>query len=141
MQIYQNKYLEINYFKDEQFFNFKWYPTTVDMLASEYKDEIKNYAQLLAEYNPYRLLVDDQEMQFVIYPELQEWIAEYLFPRAVSAGMRFIAIVVSKDFYAQLATEQTIAENPNPDTLNTCFFEDSEKAMEWLMKQEKQDKE
>lgn len=134
MQVYESEYLTIDFEEDNSLFYFKWSANTTHLTDDGYQVEMQNYLAKLEEHKPLRLLIDDQDMQFPIAPEMQAWNVENVYPRAVAAGLRLFAVVMSRDLISQLGTEQSVDENPHPDKLNSSFFETSEEARDWLMR-------
>ena len=65
----------------------------------------------------------------VISPELQKWTEEVWFPRALSGGLKYIAIVVSKGLIGRMSVEQIMQKT---DAFTTRYFGDLEEAKAWI---------
>lgn len=64
----------------------------------------------------------------------QEWVAQEWLPRALEAGYRYGAVVVSTDVMVRLATAYITTQAPASALTYRSFETDSE-AVEWLQQQ------
>jgi len=63
---------------------------------------------------------------------VQEWTDNEIFPQVLATGLRRVAIVMSADFISQLSIEQVMTET-NAQAFVTQYFDDVEKAKQWLL--------
>ena len=66
----------------------------------------------------------------------QQWINQDWFPRAIAAGLRFMATVVPKSAIARMSVKQIMSKVNEVDIIN-CNFDDLEQARHWLRSQSK----
>ena len=67
----------------------------------------------------------------LITTDLQEWLAEKVFPRAAASGLKKIAFVVPDDLFASVSVEQLMEEDTKK-TFITRYFKDEIRARQWL---------
>lgn len=128
--IYTSKFQEITKLSNQDFFIISWYDTK-DMLDDEYRAEILEQLVCYQQYKVKGSLIDTSTFQFAIAPDTQEWANTNIFPPAAQAGLKYVALLVTQDFYAQLSIEQYTNEDKN-NLLEFKFFCDIEKARDWL---------
>lgn len=66
----------------------------------------------------------------------QQWINRDWFPRAIAAGLRFMATVVPKSAIARMSVKQIMSKVNDVDIVNSNF-PDLEQARSWLRSQPK----
>jgi hypothetical protein len=108
-----------------------WTTETEYMTDEEFREIQIIYNNCNVDYKLQRTLLDTHDLRFLICVETQQWLAENLYPRAIVAGMRRVAVVVSEELIAQLSVEQAIQEDKT-DAFQTQYFDDREEAKEWL---------
>ncbi len=130
MNIYQSKFLEINYFADNQLIEATWLPETTNMNVEEYKIEFLNLLSLFATRNINKLIADQKKLFFMVVPEVQEWVNKNIFVKMPPINL---AVVLPEDIIAQLAVEQLLDEQESKIVFKTKFFDDKEKAKAWIL--------
>ena len=131
--LYQNQFVEILLDEPYGIIEMVWLPPVTHMSDNDFKQVFTTYAELTEQYHPSYYLTYNKGPAYVILPHLQEWLAENIIPRIYQAGVTVNAIVVTKDFYAQLAAEQTVEEGM-AKVLTSRFFPNYEAARAWLIK-------
>lgn len=102
------------------------------MTPKEYKKELLNYLDKVVKFHPQKVIVYTKNMFFLITPELQEWTGQTTFPVALEVGLNKSASVVNQEIMKQVSIEQTTDKNEGDKFLNR-YFEDEEKAKEWIL--------
>ncbi|MBD2717125.1 hypothetical protein KBK19_18930 [Microvirga sp. STR05] len=87
--------------------------------------------QAISRNNWSRILIDQGRM-VPFAPDEQEWVAREWLPRAVEAGYRHGAVVVSADVMVRLATAYITTQAPASALVYRSFETDAE-AVEWLL--------
>ena len=64
--------------------------------------------------------------------EIQEWVQQVWFPKAESLGLKYFAFVVASDIFGQVSTEQTNEVAEEEGKIEIKYFDNIEKATEWL---------
>ncbi len=110
----------------------EWSIKTEKMTWDEFKTELLSLKEIVVRNKTYGILGDTSGLRYAITPEQQEWIAQNYFPEVLAAGLKKYSIVVSTDMITELSVEQTIDENKNAP-FSTKYFDNQEKALEWLL--------
>ena len=133
MKVFENKFVIISFNKELSLMDFLWNKETKEAKEEDYKDWNTNLAQQVTKYKPKYVLSDNTNYFFPIIPELQEWSVENIFVPMTNAGVKKLAMIVSKEFIAQISLEQFSdeAEESNAGFV-TKYFENKEEAMEWF---------
>jgi hypothetical protein len=84
----------------------------------------------LIEHHGSSLLSDSRNMKVVKQSD-QDWINQDLFPRALAAGLRRVAVIIPKATLAMMNLDQIAARIPDAP-LAVEFFATLEAAAEWL---------
>lgn len=98
----------------------------------EYKESVRHWIETYLKYPTEAMVVDLRENKHAASPELQQWLNENLMAPAFKAGLRRVAMLVSKDFFAQLSFEQAMNEDEGKKFV-TRYFEDEDDARKWLL--------
>ena len=104
-----------------------------------YRQLVLSYLQQLQIYRPQRVLVDSRNAEYIITPDLQDWINVNIYPQAAAAGVRKLAFLVSNDIFVTISIEQTVEDSMANDIISTQmqqrFFDDREQALNWLLQE------
>jgi len=106
-------------------------PADVDL--DLYKAEFVRYRDYILEKRPDKIFADTIDNQIVITPNLQDWINGVVSGAYRDVGLKKLAVLLSQDFYAALSIQQTIEDDAGA-TYKTVFFDDRDKAFQWLSK-------
>lgn len=124
-------YQECFWDKENKILNFVWLSTTKDLDDEVFKNEIKEAGEWVKKYSPDYILLDSQNLQYVITPNLQEWMNEILVPIYIGVGVKKLAVLVSGDLFTKISVEQTIEELPElPFAFR--YFQDEKEMRTWL---------
>ncbi|MCS7020043.1 MAG: hypothetical protein RMJ87_13775 [Cytophagales bacterium] len=132
--VYKNKFLDIILDEANGIIEMAWKSAAADMTDEEFKAIFLHYVELTEKYHPHSLLVHSQEQSYVVMPHMQQWLDTHVIPRAYWAGVKKVALVVSKDIFVQISVEQ-IMDEPHAQWLQARFFSSVELAREWLLSQ------
>jgi hypothetical protein len=108
-----------------------WTPESGDLTDEDYRAHVEIYLQTIQKFHFEKVLIDTTNFLYIIPPDTQDWLNQYIFPLTIEAGLKRMAILLSSDFYAQLSVELAMEENPSLGFSNK-FFEDTNTALEWL---------
>lgn len=129
--VYKDKYVTIAYDLSLSCSFLTWTVQTEYMTDEEFRQIQMIYNNCNVDYLIKRTLLDTHDLRFLIGLETQQWLAENLYPRAIAAGMKRVAVVVSEELIAQLSVEQAIQEDKT-DSFQTQYFDNKDEALEWL---------
>jgi sulfur relay (sulfurtransferase) DsrC/TusE family protein len=130
MNVYRTAYVTTDFFKDKSLLVHTWLPASVNMTAEAYKMEVLNYCNCVLEYQAKYVIFDLTEFFYTIVPELQEWSSENGSKPSMRLGVKKIAIIVAKDFFATISVEQTVEEHAEISII-TRYFRSYEEAEAW----------
>lgn len=125
------------------YYDKRWMTVRFDESAQAVLQEWKGYAEgeeyrsgldvlidLMRQKNSCRLLADCRQLGPIAQVD-QHWTRQDWEPRAVAAGLRFVAIVSPKAAVARLSIKQMVAKVNNIE-VTTNHFDDLESARAWL---------
>ncbi len=131
MSFYKDNFIAIEHLPTHKALKIQWLAGSADMTEADFKHVITKEKEALESFRPKAILADTLEMQYGITPELQAWHNDFLFPVFAEVGVEKLAIVVSKDIFAQVSVNQLIEDNSQAEFASTHF--DSEAtALEWI---------
>jgi hypothetical protein len=129
------RYIRFQYDAANQLLISEWH-TTPDMTDEECRQVALQYLRACEKYRPRLSLVDSRYAMYVIPPETQDWLSQYLYPKCMATGIYKVAYLVIKDFYTQLSLELTLSEaeeSNKPVGVQQRFFDDFDTAKAWLL--------
>ena len=134
-QIYKNELIEILFDEKKSFLRYNAIAND-NNTDKEFRDSILKYAEFIKKYKPDYLLLNMQNMHFLITPELQKWFAGVSEKAKIEGEVKKLALVLSTNFYAKLgleqATEEQITIKEKRSKWENKYFDDIEKAEKWL---------
>jgi hypothetical protein len=136
--VLKNKHLCMQFDAASNFMESIW-TTSLLMDDESYRQLVLSYLQQLQIYRPQRVLVDSRNAEYIITPDLQDWINVNIYPQSAAAGVRKLAFLVSNDIFVTISIEQTVEDSMANDIISTQmqqrFFDDREQALNWLLQE------
>ena len=132
MEIYKSEIQTIYYYEDKSLMKVVVSPKTEYIGDEIYQEEQLAELALIKKHLPSKILVNVQDLQYTLPPEMQEWTAQNMVMPVIQLCLKRAAYVIPKEFYAQLAIEQLITEIPELNFM-TMLFKDEETAIDWLL--------
>jgi len=126
MIYYNKKFLTIEYLEDIQAGIGNWNGFVSD---NDYKEGLNKMIDFYKEKKVNKWIANLAKME-AISPEMQDWANNDWFPRALQAGVKYMAVVVSEDVFNQLAVD--IIMTKVADLLTTHYFSSVDEAKEWI---------
>lgn len=126
---------------DEPFLTLSW-EADGGIVCAQWKNEVTSEPmrqglerglELVREKRATRWLVDSRSLGS-IEPADVKWVNEHWMPRAVDAGLHFMAFVMAKKVVMQLTMKSFMARINERD-LSTAYFDDVDAARAWLRAQ------
>ncbi|MEM9828988.1 MAG: STAS/SEC14 domain-containing protein [Bacteroidota bacterium] len=99
-----------------------------DVTADEVIEACKAGIDYIEEKKPEKILNDNSQLTGP-WDEANEWIAQNWMPRALAAGLKKFAHVISPDVFGALSAEELITKVSG---FEMRIFEDEEEAKSWL---------
>lgn len=128
--IYESIYQKITKPKTKNFFIIFW-TNTEKMEDEDYKYEVLQQIKYYLKYKVQGSLIDTSNFEYAIPPRVQEWASKEIFPPVAKAGLRYVAVLIPSDFYAQLSIDQYINEDKE-NLLEFHYFGEMTLAKTWL---------
>jgi hypothetical protein len=130
MEKFETKFQFLKYDENNSVVIQKWRDNTIKMNGEDFKREMLFLADFFRRYHPQRVLILMQDFEFIVDPELQDWVNENV-NSILAEDKTKTAIVVSKDFFSAVSVEQTIAD-AEKEGLENRFFDKEQDAQDWL---------
>ncbi|OJJ18467.1 hypothetical protein BKI52_22900 [marine bacterium AO1-C] len=130
--LHQSNFYQIRYEEQHQLIHYYHPAATFDMTPAQYLEELKVIIKYTREYQPKVGLGDLRDFQFIITPDLQEWIDEHLYPITQEIKLQKHAVLLPPEFVVQLSVKQALEINPNK-VFETRFFTNEQEARQWLL--------
>ncbi len=131
--IQETKFFKLYFDENTSIGKIDYTPATATMTHSEFKAMVMKEKTLLEIWKPKRYLANMITMQFVIVPELQDWLVKEFIPVFAKLNVERIAMSVSPDIFIEVAVEQTIDESGPDLPFENRRFPSEAEAMNWLL--------
>ena len=102
------------------------------MSNDAYRAEFAYYEKGIVKYKPSNIIILSTEAKYVIPIETQDWIVATVTPLYEEHKVKKVAVIMSSDFITQLSFEQVVEEIEEEENTKILFFDDEEKATNWL---------
>src|SRR5436190_17223716 len=106
--------------------------------GEEFRDILNKIIDALRETQTSIILADTRRMT-MIWKEDREWIVNDWYPRAIKAGFRCQALIVTEDSYNDLAIK-SIVEHYDDQIVETAYFTSFTDAFVWVRSKMSSDK-
>lgn len=130
--LYKSNYYQISYDQTYQLIHYYHPSETFNMTPIEYLQELQATIKYSKLYQPKLGLGDLRDFQFIITPDLQEWINEHIYPIIQSISLQKHAVLLPPQFVVQLSVKQAVEISPNK-SFETQYFSDESEARKWLL--------
>lgn len=97
--------------------------------STQIRKVAESQLQLMKEHKLTKVLSDNKELKGVSMED-QQWIITEWLPRALRIGYSACATLLSKDYFNRIVNEDLVSKVG--DQLTIQYFDDVEKAAEWL---------
>lgn len=102
------------------------------MTEDDYKNEMRNYLSLVQKHTISFALINLQQFNFTIAPQVQVWVDENIALHANKVVER-IAFVLPQDLMVELSVEQVMTENEGKKYKALNYFDNEKIAKKWLL--------
>ncbi|QNL23049.1 hypothetical protein HZR84_14215 [Hyphobacterium sp. CCMP332] len=133
-QIYKSKHQIISHDPDKSYLYLEFIDEDQSMSKDTFKKEMIVYREAVVDNNISLVLSDSRRSNFIMTPDIQEFIATEVFPYTVQ-HLSKIAFVMPWNLIQKIAMEQMIEEYEVKDTgrkLISRYFKDFDEAQKWL---------
>lgn len=135
--LHHSDYVRISYHPEESILNYQWLNASRIMSESDFKKELEHIPKLSEEYKPIGFLEDNTQRDFIIKPELQNWISQVIAPVQINNGTTKFALTNPSSYVARLSTIQTMDEIKKylKTKLDVEYFDEHQQAWQWLCRE------
>lgn len=127
MPFYESPELRIDWDEQNQCVIMEWKGFVT---GKTFRDSVDKGLELLIEKRSHKWLADLSKMG-VISQEDQKWADEDWFPRAVKAGIRYMAMIRPQKIISQMSVRNVISQVGDLK-IETEYFENAKDAKAWL---------
>ena len=107
--LYQSKFVEILFDEKNSVIVDKFLSSTYSMIEHQFKEEMHIFVEMCQKHQPQRELVHLLDMQFIITPEVQDWMNEEIFP-TYEKMIKRMAFLMPTEYITSLSVDQTMQE-------------------------------
>lgn len=133
MLIYDSKHFELYYDQQNSIFENRW-KGNEHLSDEDFKSNLLEYAQLAEKHRPKNYLVDNSTMDFIISPDLQDWVTIHVYPKTSHSDVKKFALVISPDIFTAVSVEQVVDEGADKfEGVQTRYFDKREDALKWIL--------
>ncbi len=131
MRVFENKFIIIDFFEEKSYFKVIRKGFDNEFSDEEYKYLIVQWKDQIVMHKPTFQLVDYLNFFKPIPVNMQKWINENLLAPSYEAGLKKVAFIISRDFYAQVSLEQLMLEKEGKK-FRIKYFGNEADAEKWL---------
>jgi hypothetical protein len=132
--LYKSVYREIFYYADTKLLELTFLEGTTDYTDDEFKKEELIFSAFFVYKKVHIFCVNTIKLDYIIIPEIQEWLEKTVNPIFVKSEMRKFAVIVSQNVFSKVSIQHTIHKlTKNNPPFKTDYFEDREAALKWLL--------
>lgn len=117
---------------DHKLFIRIWKNEEEEMTDADFKEAMKEQANLVAHYQLEKILIDASQMNYAVVPEMQDWINTEIVPQ-VSQFNKKLALVMPKDIFEQVSFEQSMKDAKEVAIVDDKYFDNFEDAKAWIL--------
>lgn len=129
---FENEFTKVFVDTVNAIYRYDWKSNNRYLTPEQYKQEINRHGKQIEQCKPAHVLIDCTESEFIIPPDLQQFVQITLLNRLSEAGTKKLAIIKGQDFVSALSVKQTFEELAD-DAYTTQFFGTEVDALGWLM--------
>jgi len=135
IQIVNDEYLLLKHDEDTLYFIYRDGSEYWGDLA--WKQTLRKVVRLIEEEKIVNLYADRLNCHFIITPDLQEWVADYITPKLIEAGLQKYVQVLPHELFSKVSGVQLAEESLKRKLIGQFeiqFFENRSDALKWIGK-------
>ena len=129
--VFENEFISSFIDSSKRIYYYHWKRANRTMTPEQYQAEITRQANSILHYHPQFVLVDFRASDFIIDPDLQEFVTQSLFQSLSQVGTQKLAILQTEDYVLQLSVIQTVDERKEGKYV-VQYFSNPEEAEHWF---------
>jgi hypothetical protein len=107
----ENKYVSVHYYPEFSLLFYTWKPDNYEFDDEHYKAQMREILEIGLSTRPVFVAADFRQSEFVIGPQLQEWLAQEVISQIIAVGMHFLIMIRRNDLIQELSLEQLVDES------------------------------
>jgi hypothetical protein len=132
--LYKSIYREIFYHTDKKMLEMNYFATTSNCTDEEYKKGMLITYDFLDKKDVFFYYVNAVNFNYIITPEIQEWLEKTINPVLVKSALKKVAIMISKHRFSRISMQDTVHKLVKvPLKYEIRYFIEEETAMKWLL--------
>ncbi len=131
MLLIESEFKTIDFQEEDALLVTRWKPTSSTLDEPTFKEQILIWLDTIKTHCPQKLFIDTTKFNFIITPEIQQWFDDQIFTAYPDAGVQKKAFLMPEDLFAQVGIQQA-TQAPKNLTFKVNYFDDEQKAMDWL---------
>lgn len=138
MIIYKSKYKQLSFDAERQEVLYVMKPKTEELDDKTHRKEVTRATQAMQKHKVKFVICDFTAFFFINTPETQQWMIEVIAPLWVEIGVEKLAIIMPKEFFANLGIKQLTYDASQEANLpyQQAFFENYAEARTWFAEEE-----
>jgi len=133
MELYKSTNVTVEHLHDKGIQIHRCSEGTSSMTDEAFKSDMLIVRECVEKHSPRAIMVQAQKLNFVVIPEVQEWIDTNIAPVYLKVGVTMFAYIMPRDIFQQVALEQMMDEG-NAKNFGTRYFDNEEEGLKWLLK-------
>jgi hypothetical protein len=132
----KNEYLTVTWNQPHQLIVLDWTPKTYHMNDDEFKQNMNQISHFVQQYQIKHFLANTVAFDYVITPDVQDWVASVFNLKLMQAGLQKMAVVMPLDYFTQTSVQQTLKEMEKQNqgrAFESLYFGDLQLAHNWLL--------
>ncbi|HAS43387.1 MAG TPA: hypothetical protein DCS93_23105 [Microscillaceae bacterium] len=131
MSLVETEFAQMSFQEEDSLYILRWKSDHQNLNDDLFKEQVNIWLENIKKCRPQRLLVDTSLFNYVVVPEIQDWFDEKVFALYPQIGVQKQAMLLPEDLFTQVSIQQT-NESPKNQTFEVNYFDNEQKALEWL---------
>lgn len=106
----KNKFLRIDWDQKRALLILNWSTLTFYLSNDELKELFLKASNIVRKHQVAHVIINALKFNFVMDPELQQWVANYFNCRMPETALKKVIIVIPKGYLAKISIQQTVEE-------------------------------
>ncbi|RLD72494.1 MAG: hypothetical protein DRJ10_18630 [Bacteroidetes bacterium] len=125
------KYQVLEWLESRKILIQTWKATSKNLSQESFKSEMVKLTEMVKAKKNAKLLVDMRKFEFIVVPEIQNWINANINSVISMAGCKKVAFVISHDLFTRISVEQAI-EDAASLFFESRYFKNVADAENWI---------
>lgn len=132
-KVLENEFVIMYLDEDKKLLNDVWNEKTADLTDDQFREIITEWLNLVISNDVELSLIDARNMQFMVDPELQSWVATEINAPAQQHSLKRAATLLPTSIFEQVSLQQTMDEMKDTNSFEAKIFAEEDEARTWLL--------